>query len=81
MSISKKALDELRKLYKEEIGKEMSPDVALEAGTWLLEKVKAVAQPIPEDKFHVFERIKEELLLIRSLSRPLLSPDREKDPR
>jgi hypothetical protein len=75
MAISKEALEELRKLYKEETGKEMSPDVALEAGTWLLKRVRAVAQSVPREKAHIFEEIKEEQSKIRSCSPPPSSPE------
>lgn len=80
MAISKERLEELRKIYKEETGKEMSMDAALEVGIWLLERARSVARPIPEEKVHIFEEIKKEQLKIYPRSPLSSSPNREKAP-
>lgn len=45
--ISAKALDELKEIYFEEYGKQISDDEAVKIGTRLLQLFKAVYRPIP----------------------------------
>lgn len=39
---------------------ELSDQAALEAGIWLLERVKAVWRPIPEDGMELYKKIEKE---------------------
>jgi hypothetical protein len=64
--ISSERLDHLKKLFYED-GIELSDDVALEIGIWLLERVKSVSTQIPNEKEPLFRKISAEITLLRSL--------------
>ncbi|HUI28836.1 MAG TPA: hypothetical protein VLX91_01375 [Candidatus Acidoferrales bacterium] len=59
MAITKEHLDEFKRLYKED-GIEVSDGAALEAGLWLLERVKAVCVQIPEEMMDKYKEIVKE---------------------
>ena len=48
MQFSDKAIDELRRIYREEFQQEITPDQAAEIGTRLLDLVKLLRRPMPE---------------------------------
>ncbi|MGO9613257.1 MAG: hypothetical protein ACLPX5_09510 [Dissulfurispiraceae bacterium] len=57
--ISQERLEKLKQLFKED-GIDISDAHALEAGLWLLERVKAVCVPIPPEKEALYHEIAEE---------------------
>lgn len=57
MQLSKQALEEYKKIYKKETGKELSDQEALDQATNLLMVFDAVYRPIPKDKGKEFEGI------------------------
>ena len=60
MAISKKALEEFRRLYKEEYGIDIPEGIALEAAIRLISTLKAVLRPIPKEKMGELESIRKE---------------------
>ncbi len=57
--ISQKQIDELKRLFNVD-GIELSDAVALTVGRWLLERLRAVVLPIPEEKKQTLEGMKKE---------------------
>ncbi len=50
MQISKKAIEEFKEIYREEFGKDISDQTALELGTNLLNIFSTVYRPISKNK-------------------------------
>ena len=48
MRLSEKAIDELRAIYKEEFGEDISRDDAAEMGDRLLRLVRLLLRPLPD---------------------------------
>jgi len=48
MRLSKQAIEEFKKIYREEFGKEISDEEAQEMGEGLLSLFKIIYRPIPE---------------------------------
>ena len=58
--ISQERLEKLKQLFNED-GIDISDAHALEAGLWLIERVKAVCIPIPPDKEALYHEIAKEI--------------------
>lgn len=54
MKLSKKAIKEFQKIYKEETGETISNQKALELGTNLINLFKVIYRPIPNNKSKKF---------------------------
>ena len=67
--ISQERLEKLKQLFKED-GIDISDDHALEAGLWLLERVKAVCVPIPPEKEASYREIAKEIEPLWALYKP-----------
>jgi len=51
MRLSKEAIEEFKKIYREEFGKKISDEEAQEKGQRLLSLFKIIYRPIPKDEF------------------------------
>ncbi|HUI28838.1 MAG TPA: hypothetical protein VLX91_01385 [Candidatus Acidoferrales bacterium] len=58
--IYQERLEKLKQLFRED-GIEISDAAALEAGLWLIERVKAVCVPIPPEKEALYHEIAREI--------------------
>lgn len=58
--LSKKAIEEFKKLYKEHYGEELNDFVASEAANRLIRLVDVVYRPIPKSQEEEYNRIKKE---------------------
>ena len=59
--ISKEAIEEFKKIYKEKHGEELSDYVATEAATRLIDIVRAVYKPIPKSEQAEYEKMEKEI--------------------
>jgi hypothetical protein len=64
--ISSKQLEQLKILFQED-GIEISDEIAVKAGHWLLERARSVCLPIPSDKLSTYQNIIEEMKVFRGL--------------
>lgn len=60
MSLSKEAIDEFKKLYKEHYGEDLNDFVATEAANRLVRMVELVYKPIPKEWEDKYNEIKKE---------------------
>ncbi len=67
--ISQERLGKLKQLFKED-GIDISDAHVLEAGLWLIERVKAVCVPIPPEKESLYHEIAEEIKPFWALYKP-----------
>ncbi len=58
--ISKEALEEYKKIYRKEFGKEISDKDALEQAISLLTMVKAIYRPITKDDYDKLQKRRKE---------------------
>lgn len=77
--ISPEKLEELKLLFKED-GIEISDAHALEAGLWLVERVKAICVPIPHEKEPLYHEISEEVKPLWALYKKPDLADNRTDP-
>lgn len=77
--ISQRRLEQLKTLFKED-GIEISDAAALEAGLWLIERVKAVCVPIPPEDEPLYRDIVEEAKTIWGLYKRPGVEDNRADP-
>lgn len=48
MRLSDQAIEELREIYRQEYGQDLSPDQAAEIGSRLLDLIRLLSRPLPE---------------------------------
>ena len=58
MRLDDKAIEELKQIYKEENGKELSDSDALEMGTRLLGLFHIILKPLSKEEFEEYKKMK-----------------------